>query len=110
MVLNILECDKKLPMYALAAKVGDGTLGCIRKVWADDPSPQLCGKTQLESWEFCSMFSKAGIDILKEVQQRALKMIKGSQTLLSCKKCLRELELLSLRAKLRGSLLSHINI
>lgn len=59
MVLNILECDKKLPMYALAAKVGDGTLGCIRKVWADDPSPQLCGKTQLESWEFCSMFSSA---------------------------------------------------
>lgn len=50
------------------------------------------------------------MDILKQIQQRAVKMIKDLEHP-SYKKCLKELELFSLHVrKLRGSLLIHINI
>ncbi|KAK4827857.1 hypothetical protein QYF61_022007 [Mycteria americana] len=96
--------------HALAVKKVDGTLSCIRQVEAGDPSRLLCGETQLECWvQAWAPQCKADMDILKQVQQMAMKIINSSEHL-SYKKWLRELGLFSLEERRLRGIVSILNL
>ncbi|KAK4825268.1 hypothetical protein QYF61_026069 [Mycteria americana] len=91
--------DTKLNMSqqcALATKEARGILGCIRR--------SVASKSREGILPLYPALYKKGVDLLKQVQYRATKTVKGMEHL-SCEERLRELGLFSLeKNRLRGTL------
>jgi len=91
---------------ALAAQKANHTLGCIKHVeGGDSPLDSAVVRPHLESCiQLWSPQHKGDMDVLEQVQRRAMKMIRGLEHL-SCGDRLGELGLFSLeKRRLRGDL------